>query len=74
MKTTNSRKVIIALGWILAATLATGCFGVGDGYSSSYSSYGESHAYTADDRGHSYPQSNVTLYSADNRGARRIVF
>jgi hypothetical protein len=81
MKPTDSRKVVMALGGILVATLAAGCFGGGRGYSnnsygynSSYSSYGDSYAYSGYDRGHSYPQSYENSYSADYRGVRRIVF
>jgi hypothetical protein len=81
MKTINSRKVIMALGGILIATLAAGCFGnsrsystSSSGYSSSYSSYGDSYAYSGYDRGYPYPQSYENSYSAADRSARRIVF
>jgi hypothetical protein len=81
MKTINSRKVMIAFGGMLVATLAAGCFGSSRGYStsssgyaSSYSSYGDSYAYSGYDPGDSYPQSYENSYSAADRGARRIVF
>jgi hypothetical protein len=81
MKTINSRKVMMAFGGILVATLATGCFGSSRGYStnssgynSSYSSYGDAYAYSGYNRGYSSPQSDENLYSADYRGPRRIVF
>ena len=81
MKPINFRKVVVAFGGILVATLAAGCFGGGRGYanrpygySSSYSSYGDSYAYSGYDGGHSYPQSSENSYSAADRGARRIVF
>ena len=69
------------VGGILAATLAAGCFGGGPGYStdpfgynSSYSSYGNSYPYSGYANGYSYPQSYENSYSANDRGARRIVF
>jgi hypothetical protein len=81
MKPINSRKVMMAFGGILFATLATACFGGGQGfstnssgYNSSYSSYGDSYAYSGYDRAYSIPQSYENSYSADYRGARRIVF
>jgi hypothetical protein len=81
MKPTNSRKVVMAFGGILIATLAAGCFAGSrgysnnsEGYSSSYSSYGDSYAYSGYERGNSYPQSDENSYSANDRGARRIVF
>jgi hypothetical protein len=81
MKPINSRKVVMAYGGILLAILAAGCFGGvrgysnnSEGYSSSYSSYGDSYAYSGYDRGSSYPQRNENSYSANDRGARRIVF
>jgi hypothetical protein len=75
MKPINSRKVIMAFGGILVATLATGCFGGNSsGFKSSYSSYGDTYAYSGYDRGYSYPQSYENSYSAADRGARRIVF
>jgi hypothetical protein len=70
MNPTNSRKVVLALGGILVATLAAGCFGGGRGYSnpygynSSYSSYGDSYPYSGYDRGYSYPQTYGNSYSA----------
>jgi hypothetical protein len=81
MKPINARKVMMAFGGILVATLATGCFGGSrgyptnsSGYNSSYSSYGDSYAYSGYDPGYSYPQSYENSNSADYRGARRIVF
>ena len=69
MKTINSRKVVMLLGGILAATLAAGCFGGGPGYSndpygynSSFSSYGNSHPYSGYANGYSYPQSYRNSY------------
>jgi hypothetical protein len=70
MKPINSRKVVSALGGILVATLAAGCFGDGRGYynpygySSSYSSYGDSYPYSGYDRGYSDPQTHGNSYSA----------
>jgi len=71
MKPINSRKVVIAFGGILVATLAAGCFGGSRGYSanpygynSSYSSYGDSYPYSGYERGHLYPQSYGNSYSA----------
>ena len=81
VKPINSRKVMIAFGGILVATLAAGCFGSSRGYSTSssgynsnYSSYGDSYAYSGYDGGNSYPQSSENSYSAADRGTRRIVF
>jgi hypothetical protein len=81
MKPNNSRKMVMAFGGILVATLAAGCFGVSrgypnnsEGYSSSYSSYGDSYAYSGYGRGNLYPQSDENSYSANDRGAHRIVF
>ena len=81
MKPINSRKVVMAFGGILVATLAAGCFGGSRGYStnssgynSSYSSYGDSYAYSGYDGRNSHPQSSENSYSANDRGARRIVF
>ena len=81
MKPLNSRKVMMAFGGILVATLATGCFGGIRGYSnnssgfkSNYSSYGDTYAYSGYDGGYPYPQSYEDSYSAGDRGARRIVF
>ena len=81
MKPINFRKVVVAFGGILVATLAAGCFGGGRGYAnnsygynSSYSSYGDSYAYSGYHGGNSYPQSDENSYSAADRGARRIVF
>jgi hypothetical protein len=58
MNPINSRKVMMAFGGILVATLATGCFGGSRGYSNnfydyngSYSSYGASYVYSGYDRG-----------------------
>jgi hypothetical protein len=66
MKIINSRRVVVAFGGILAATLATGCFAGGPGYSqgpygynSNYSSYGSSYP----DSGYSYPQSSGNSYN-----------
>jgi len=71
MKIINSRRVVIAFGGILAATIATGCFGGGpgysngsDGYSSNYSSYGSSYPYSRDNSGYSYPRSSGNSYNA----------
>jgi hypothetical protein len=56
-------------GGILAATLATGCFGGGPGYSndgyaynSGYSGYGDSYPSGGYGSGYSYPQSYGTSY------------
>ena len=72
---------MVAFGGILVATLAAGCFGGGRGYAnnsygynSSYSSYGDSYAYSGYHGGNSSPQSDENSYSAADRGARRIVF
>jgi hypothetical protein len=72
MKRINSRKVVIAFGGILAATLATGCFGGGGrgysndpyGYDSSYSSYGSSYPHSGYENGYSYPRSSENSYNS----------
>ena len=67
MKLINSRKVAMAFGGILVATLAASCSGGSRGYSnnsygynSSYSSFGDSYPYS----GYSYPQSYGNSYNA----------
>jgi hypothetical protein len=81
MRPIHSRKVMMAFGVILVTTVAAGCFGSGRGYStnsfgynSSYSSYGNSYAYSGYDRGYSHPHTYDNSYSANDQGARRIVF
>jgi hypothetical protein len=80
MKPINCRKVVMAFGGILVATLVAGCFGGSQGYSnnygynSSYSSYGDSYAYSGYDRQYSHPDTDENSYSSADRGARRIVF
>lgn len=75
MKTTNSRKVAIAFGGILVATLAAGCFGGGgrgysnNGYNSSYSSYGDSYPYRS--YGNSYGAGYQNGVRADENRDRR---
>src|SRR5271166_5445717 len=78
MKPIDSRKVAMAFGGIMVATLAAGCFGGSRGYSdnpygynSSYSSYGDSYPYSGYDRGHLYPQSYGNSYSAGYRNGVR---
>jgi len=60
----------------MAATLAVGCYGGGDGgygysngpygggYSSNYSSYGNSYPYSGYNGGYSYPQNYGNSYNA----------
>ena len=79
MSVTNSRKVVMLLGGILTATLATGCFGGGPGYSSGpygynsgYSSYGTSYPYSNYGNGYGYPQSYRNSYSNGYRNADRV--
>jgi hypothetical protein len=78
MKMINSRKVVIAFGGILAATLATGCFGGGRGYSngsygydSNYRSFGSSYPYSGYDNGYSYPPSSENSYNSGYRNGLR---
>src|SRR5713101_3417005 len=74
MNPINSRKVAMAFGGILVATLAAGCSGGGRGYSnnsygynSSYSSFGDSYPYS----GYSYPQSYGNSYNAGYQNGLR---
>ena len=74
MKLINSRKVAMAFGGILVATLAAGCSGGSRGYSnnsygynSSYSSFGDSYPYS----GYSYPQSYGNSYNAGYQNGLR---
>jgi hypothetical protein len=78
MKMINSRKLVIAFGGILAATLATGCFGGGSrysngsyGYDSNYSSFGNSYPYSGYDNGYSYPRSSENSYNSGYRNGLR---
>jgi hypothetical protein len=68
VKTTKSRKVVIAFGGILVATLAAGCYGGGRGYSNNpygyNSAYGSSYPYRGYDSGYSYPQNYGNSYGA----------
>jgi len=64
----------MAFAGILAATLATGCFGGDEGYSngrygytSNYSSYGSSYPYS----GYSYPRSSRNSYNAGYQNGLR---
>ena len=75
----------MALGGILVATLAAGCFGGGSGYSnnpygynSGYSTSGNSYPYSGYSSGYSYPQRYENSYDtgyqngvrADDKGDR----
>jgi len=78
MKIITSRKVVMAFSGILAATLATGCFGGGPGYSngsygynSNYSSYGSSYPYSGYNSGYSYPRSSGNSYNAGYQNGLR---
>jgi hypothetical protein len=71
----NARKVAMLLGGILTATVATGCFGGGPGYSnnpygynSGYSSYGNYYPYGGYASGYSYPQNYRNSYSNNYQG------
>ena len=65
----TSGKVLILLGGILTATLATGCFGGdpgysnGYGYNSGYSGYTSSYPYNTYNGGYSYPSNYRNSYS-----------
>ena len=68
MKATNYRTAILALGGILIATFAAGCFGGGgsgysNGYTSSYSSYGSSYPYGGHNGGYAYPRGYGNSYN-----------
>ena len=74
----SSRKVVIAFGGILAATLAIGCFGGRQrysngsyGYGSNNSSYGSSYPYSGYDNGYSYPRSSENSYNSGYRNGLR---
>jgi hypothetical protein len=78
VKVINSRKVVIAFGGILAATLATGCFGGGPGYSngsygynSNYSSYASSYPHSGYNSGYSYPRNSGSSYNAGYQNGLR---
>ena len=68
----------MAFAGILAATLATGCFGGDEGYSngrygynSNYSSYGSSYPYSGYNSGYSYPRSSRNSYNAGYQNGLR---
>ena len=72
MKIIYSRKLAIAVGGILAATVAAGCFGGDPGYSNGYnSSYGSSYPYSGYNNGYSYPRSSENSYKAGYRNGVR---
>src|SRR5271156_5963139 len=81
MKTTNSRRLVLALGGMLIATVAAGCYGGGGGsgyyssqpygYNSSYSSYGSSYPYSGYSSGQYYRQNNVSSYHGGYQNAAR---
>jgi hypothetical protein len=75
MKMIKSRKVAIAFGGFLAATLVTGCFGGGRGYSNGPygygSNYGSSYPYRDYDNGYTYPRGSENSYNSGYRNGLR---